>query len=91
MILQLLVVLADEVATDARLEVGQDHRQSFVSPLLQLTKDSGFEEDFGVTETILIAKVQRGQHLLRRHFAVDETRRNYVGSQDRISAKQLHF
>lgn len=64
LILQLFVVLANKVATDARLEVGKDRRQPVISPLFQLTEDAGFEEDFGVTETVLITKVQRRQHLL---------------------------
>ena len=88
LILQLLVILADEVSANARLEVGQDRRQPVISPLFELTEDAGFEEDLGVTETILIAEVQRRQHLLRRHFAVHETGWNHVGSQDRISTKR---
>jgi len=64
LVLQLLVVLADEVATDASLKVGQDRRQSVVSPFLKLTEDAGLEEDLGVTQTVLIAKIQRRQHLL---------------------------
>ena len=90
LVLQLLVVLADEVAADARLEVGEDRRQPVVTPLLELTEDAGLEEDLGVTETILVAEVQRRQHLLRRHFAVDEARRNHIRSQDRIATGKLH-
>ena len=85
LIAQLLVVLADEVAADARLEVGQDGGQPVIAPLLQLTEDAGLEEHLGVTESVLVAEIQRRQDLLRRHFAVDETGRNHVRRQDRIS------
>lgn len=87
LILQLLVVFADEVAADASLEVGQDRRQSVVTPFLQLTEDAGLEEDLGVTESILIAEVQRRQNLLRRHLAVDEAGRDHIRSQDRVTVK----
>ena len=82
LVLQLLVVLADEVAANARLEVGDDLRQAIVAPLLQLAEDACFEEHLRVSETVVVAEVQRRQYLLGGHLAVDEAGRDDVRRQD---------
>jgi len=85
LIAQLGVVLADEVAADARLEVGEDAGQLLLAHLLELTEDTGLEEDLGVSDTIVVAEIQRRQHLLRCHFAVHEAGRNGVRSENRVA------
>jgi len=85
LIAQLGVVLADEVAADARLEVGKDAGQLVLAHLLQLAEDAGLEEDLGVTDAVVVAEFQRRQHLLRRHFAVDEPGRHGVRSQNGVA------
>ena len=87
LVLEFLVVLADEVAANASLEVGDDLAESFVPHVLEGSKDAGLEEDFGVAETVVVlVHLQRTEHLLRDHLAVDEARRNHVRRQDRVSA-----
>ena len=87
LVLELLVILADEVSADACLEVGDDLAETFVPHVLQSAEDAGLEEDLGVSETIIVLiQLQRIEHLLSDHLAVDEAWRNYVRRQDRISA-----
>jgi len=89
LILKLLVVLADEVPPDASLKIGDDLRQAFVSHILKSSKDAGLEEDFGVSETVVIlVQLQCAENLLSDDFAVDIARRNHVRRQDRISANK---
>ena len=88
LVAELGVVLADEVAADARLEVGEDGRELLLAHLLELTEDAGLEEHLGVSDTVVVAEVQRRQHLLRRHFAVHEPARYSIWSQDRVAAEQ---
>ena len=85
LIAELGVVPTDEVAADARLEVGEDGGQLLLAHLFQLTEDAGLEEDLRVSDTVVVAEVQRRQHLLRRHFAVHETSRNGVRSQNGVA------
>jgi len=54
LVLELLVILADEVSADASLEVGHDLRQTFVSHVLESSKDAGLEEDLGMSETVVV-------------------------------------
>ena len=82
LIAKLGVVLADEVAANARLEVGEDGRQLVLAHLLELTEDAGLEEHLGVTDAVVVADVQRRQDLLRRHFAVHETGRYCIRRQN---------
>jgi len=87
LVLEFLVVLANEVSADACLEVGHDLRQAFISHVLQSSEHACLEEDLGVPQTIVILiHLQSTQNLLSDDFAVHETRRNHVRRQDRISA-----
>ena len=89
LILELRVVLADQISTDARLEVGDDLGQALVTHLLKLTEDAGLEEDLGVTDTVVVAKVKGGENLLRGDLAVDErASRDSVGSEDGVSKRE---
>jgi len=89
LILELLVVLADEVATDASLEVCHNLGQSLVSHVLQSAEHSSLEEDLGVTETVVVlVELQSNEDLLGDNLAVDETRRDHVRSQDRVSIEK---
>lgn len=84
--MQLLVILADEVSTDASLKVGDDFAKTFISHVLKSSKDAGLEEDFRVSKAVVIlVHLQRTEHLLCDYFAVDETWRNDIRCQDGIS------
>lgn len=54
MFLEFLVVLADDVSLNARLEVSNDLRQSFVSHVLQHAQHSGAKEHLSVPEPIVV-------------------------------------
>jgi len=87
LVLELLVILADEVSADASLEVGDDLAETFVSHVFESSEDAGLEEDLGVTETVVILiELQRIEHFLSDHLPVDEARGNHVRRQDRIPA-----
>ena len=88
LILQFLVVLAHQVASDVRLEERDDLGESLVAHVLQHTEHAGAEEHLGVAEAVVIAvELQRRQHLLGHHLAVDEPFRDGVRRQDRVSAE----
>ena len=87
LVLELLVVLADEVSADASLKVGDDLTETLVSHVLEGSEDAGLEEDLGVSQTVVVLiQLQRVEHLLSDHLAVDETWRNHVRRQNRIPA-----
>ena len=58
LLLEFLVVHADDEPTNARLEVCKDLRQSFVSHIFQHAQHSRSKEYLGVSQTIVVL-VQR--------------------------------
>ena len=85
LILEFCVVLSNHVASNTSLEVGEDLGETLVTQLFQMTQHSGFEEDLGVTNTILILNVQSGKNLLGCDLTVDESSWDSIWSQDGVS------
>ena len=67
------------------LEERDDLRETVVAHVLKPTEHTGPEEDLRVAETIVVGvELERGQHLLRRHLAVDEALGDGIGSEDGV-------
>ena len=89
LILEFCVVLSNHVASNTSLEVGKNLGETLITHLFQLTQHSGFEEDLGVSDTILILNVQSGKNLLGCDFTVDESSWDGIWSQDGVSKTQI--
>jgi hypothetical protein len=86
LVLQFLVVLADEVTADAGLEEGDDACKTLITHVFQFTQHSGTEEDLSVTELVLVlVHLQSHQHLLSHHLGINEALWDGVGSQDGVA------
>ena len=67
------------------LEERDDLGETVVAHVLKPTEHTGPEEDLGVAETVVVGvELQRGEHLLRRHLAVDEAFGDGIGSEDGV-------
>ena len=87
LILQFLVVLADQISSDSSLEVGDDLRKAFIAHVFQHTEDSSFEEDLRVAQAVVVCVQLEGtQNLLAHNLSIAESGRDHIWSQDRISA-----
>ena len=81
-----LVVISHKITTDACLEERQNAGEFFITHVLKLTENTGTEEDFGVSQTVLILIQLKGsQDLFCDDFTINESLRNSRGSQDGIS------
>ena len=68
------------------LEERDDLGETVVTHVLKPTEHTGPEEDLRVAETVVVGvELERGQHLLRRHLAVDEAFGDGIGSEDGVS------
>ena len=90
--LESLVVLADDETTNARLEVGDDLRQAFVSHVLQHAEHAGSKEDLRVSQAIVVRVQSKSQqHFLRHCFAVNKSGWDCVWRQNRISVHRKYI
>lgn len=86
LVLQLLVLFAHQITSNVSLESRNNGRQAFVTHFLKHTEYTGFEEDLGVTKTVLCGvELQSKQNLFRDGLAINEALWNSIGSQDGIS------
>ena len=80
LVLEFLVLFADEVSTDMSLEHGNDLSETFISHLLQHTEHASLEEHLGVSQSVLCGVQLEGQEdLLSDNFAISKALRDGVG------------
>ena len=68
------------------LEERDDPGETVVTHVLEATENSGAEEHLRVAETVVVGvELKRCENFLRRNLSVDETLRDRIRGQDRVS------
>ena len=68
------------------LEEGDDLAETFITPVLKLTQDTGSEEDLGVTQSVVILLQLKGtQHLVSHHLTINKALGDGIGGKDGVS------
>ena len=72
------------------LEHGDDRAKTFITHIFQVTEDSGFEEDFGVSKFVFCrVELKSQQDFFCNNFTINEALWDSIWCQDAVSLFEL--